>query len=253
MFLSNRARGWVAARTASWMALDWVLAIYVTFVAFVATVWSVPGWQYIFGGHAAIVAGLLLLPPRGAEGTARAAESVWLSGARSVARFLRYTYPALLLIPFFEEVSLTVNAAAIDTPYWFEHYLFNTDRALFGGAGHHALAGGQSGARRDHARLLLLYFLPIIGGIVIAWNGTRRGRGTPGCGFHTAMTCMMLGFFLSCVVSVPPRARAEHPEVMAGLRPFGGWVFTRAIELIIAGRRFREDVSQALTSRVRGR
>ena len=51
------------------------------------------------------------------------------------------------------------------------------------------------------------------------------------------MTCMMLGFFLSYVwyPFLPARGPWEHPEVMAGLRPFGGWVFTRAIELIIAG------------------
>src|SRR5262245_10375626 len=117
------ARSWVAARVASWMALDWILASYVIFVALVAIVWTVPRWPYILGGHVAIVAGLLLLPPRGsAWEQARAADSRWLSAARSVARFLRYTYPALLLTPFFEEVSLTVNAAAGDAPYWFEHY-----------------------------------------------------------------------------------------------------------------------------------
>src|SRR4029078_11801396 len=80
------------------------------------------------------VAGLLLLPSRGAAWEhPRAADSRWLSCARSVARFLRYTHPALLCTPLFEEVSLTVNAAAGDAPYWFEHYLFNADRALFGG------------------------------------------------------------------------------------------------------------------------
>jgi hypothetical protein len=46
----------------------------------------------------------------------RAADSRWLFYARSVARFLRYTYPALLLTPLFEEVSLTVNAAAATRP-----------------------------------------------------------------------------------------------------------------------------------------
>ena len=66
-------------------------------------------------------------------GTAASGLFRWLSWARSVARFLRYTYPALLLTPLFEEVSLTVNAAAGDAPYWFEHYLFNADRMLFGG------------------------------------------------------------------------------------------------------------------------
>jgi hypothetical protein len=48
---------------------------------------------------------------------------------------------------------------------------------------------------------------------------------------------MMLGFFLSYVwyPFLPARRPWEHPDVMAGLRPFGGGLFTRAIELIIAG------------------
>ena len=53
------------------MALDWVLATYVTFVALVAVAWSVPWWPYILAGHTAIVVGLLLLPPRGAAWPAR--------------------------------------------------------------------------------------------------------------------------------------------------------------------------------------
>ena len=221
------------------MALDWVLAAYVTFVALVAVAWSVPWWPYILAGHTGIVVGLLLLPSRGAPWEQpRAADPRWLSWARSVARFLRYTYPALLLTPFFEEVSLTVNAAAADAPYWFEHYLFNADKTLFGGTPAVMLsqAGGPVLDEIMHA-FYFSYFLLIIGGIVIAWNGGRRGRGTPGRGFHTAMTCMMLGFFLSYVwyPFLPARGPWEHPEVMAGLRPFGGWVFTRAIELIIAG------------------
>ena len=221
------------------MALDWVLAAYVTFVALVAVVWSVPWWPYILAGHAAIVVGLLLLPSRGAAWEQpRAADPRWLFWARSVARFLRYTYPALLLTPFFEEVSLTVNAVAADAPYWFEHYLFNADSTLFGGTPAVMLsqAGNPVLDEIMHA-FYFSYFLLIIGGIVIAWNGGRRGRGTPGSGFHTAMTCMMLGFFLSYVwyPFLPARGPWEHPEVMAGLRPFGGWVFTRAIELIIAG------------------
>jgi membrane-associated phospholipid phosphatase len=47
----------------------------------------------------------------------------------------------------------------------------------------------------------------------------------------------MLGFFLSFVwyPFLPARGPWEHPELVDGLRPFGGWAFTRAIELIIAG------------------
>jgi membrane-associated phospholipid phosphatase len=233
------ARSWVAARMASWMALDWVLASYVTFVALVAIVWTVPRWPYILVGHAAIVVGLLLLPSRGAAWERpRAADSRWWSGARAVARFLRYTYPALLLTPFFEEVSLTVNAAAGNAPYWFEHYLFSADRTLFGGTPAVMLSqAGNSVIDEIMHAFYFSYFVLIIGGIVIAWTSGRRGRGTPGNGFHTAMTCMMLGFFLSYVwyPFLPARGPWEHAEVMAGLRPFGGWVFTRVIEWIIAG------------------
>jgi membrane-associated phospholipid phosphatase len=221
------------------MALDWALAIYIAYVALVAVAWAVPHWSYILVGHAALIVGLLLLPPRGAAWEhPRLADSRWLSSTRSVARFLRYTYPALLLTPFFEEVSLTVNAAAAGAPYWFEHHLFNADRALFGATPAVLLsqAGNPVVDEIMHA-FYFSYYLLIIGGIVIAWNGGRRGRLTPGRGFHTAMACMMVGFFLSYVwyPFLPARGPWEHSEVMAGLRPFGGGPFTRAIELIIAG------------------
>jgi membrane-associated phospholipid phosphatase len=219
--------------------LDWALAAYVTFVALIAIVWTVPSWPYILGAHVALIGGLLLLPPRGAAWEqACASDSRWRRRARSAARFLRYTYPALLLTPFFEEASLTVNAAAVNAPYWFEHYLFNADRALFGGTPAVMLsqAGNPALDEMMHA-FYFSYYLLIIGGIVIAWNRGRGGRGTPGGGFHTAMLCMMLGFFLSYVwyPFLPARGPWEHPEVVSGLRPFAGWIFTRAIELIIAG------------------
>ncbi len=171
------------------------------FVALVAVVWAVPQWPYILMGHAALVIGLLLLPPRGAAWEEpRAGESRWRSSARSTLRFLRYTYPALLLTLFFEEVSLTVNAAAAGAPYWFDQYLFDADRMLFGGVPAVMLsqAGNVVLDEIMHA-FHFSYYILIIGGIVIAWNGDRRGRGTPGRGFQTTMTCMMLGFFLSYV------------------------------------------------------
>jgi membrane-associated phospholipid phosphatase len=229
-----RDRGRVAAPASTWMALDWALALYVTYVGFVAVGWAVPYWPYVLGGHAALVVTLLLLPPRGAAWEqSRPSDSRWLSSARSVARFLRYTYPALLLTPFFEEVSLTVNAAAAGAPYWFEHYLVNADRTLFGGTPAVMLSQAGHPVLDEIMHAFYFSYYPlIIGGIVIAWNAGRRGRG-----FHTAMTCMMLGFFLSYVwyPFLPARGPWEHPELMADLRPFGGWVFTRAINLIMAG------------------
>ena len=48
----------------------------------------------------------------------------------------------------------------------------------------------------------------------------------------------MLGFFFSYVwyPFLPARGPWEHPDVMAGLRPFGsGWIFTPILKQIMAG------------------
>ena len=230
----------VATRALSWTALDWAVVLYATFVALVAVVWAVPQWPYILTGHAALVIGVLSLPPRGAAWEERrAGESRWRSSARRTVRFFRYTYPALLLALFFEEVSLTVNAAASHTPYWFEKYLYEADRILFGGVPAVMLSQAGTAALDEVMHgFHFSYYLLIICGIVIAWNGGRRGSGTPGRGFERTMTCMMLGFFLSYVwyPFLPARGPWEHPDVMAGLRPFGsGWIFTPVLNLIMAG------------------
>jgi hypothetical protein len=229
----------VAVGAGSWTAVDRAVAIYAMFVALVAVVWAVPWWPFILGGHAARVVGLRLLPPRGAAWERpRPSDPRWLTGARSVARFLRYTYPALLLTPFFEEVSLTVNAAAPAAPYWFEQYLFDADRMLFGSIPSVTLseAGNPLLDEIMHA-FHLAYFPLIVGGIVIAWNGGRRARVTPGGGFDRAMLSMMLGFFLSYVwyPFLPARGPWEHPDVMAGLRLFDGWIFGPLSKVLIAG------------------
>ena len=227
-------------RPASWIALDWAVALYATFVAVLAVVCApaIPQWPYIVGLHAVLVGAMIWMPARGSAWEHVRPEPRWLGHTRATARFLRYTYPALLLTPFFEEVALTVNAVAPQAPYWFEHYLFAADRALFG-AEPAVLLSSTGGPVLDeimHA-FYFAYFPIIIGGIVLAWNGGRRKGVTPAPGFHTAMTCMMLGFFLSYVwyPFLPARGPWEHPDVMAGLRPFDGWAFTTAIDLIMAG------------------
>jgi membrane-associated phospholipid phosphatase len=151
---------------------------------------------------------------------------------------LRYTYPALLLTPFFEEVALTVNAVFPNAPHWFEGWLFAADQALFGGIPAVMLSerGGPILDEIMHA-FYFAYFPLIIGGIVLAWTGGPGKHERPGAGFHTAFTGMMLGFFLSYVwyPFLPARGPWEHPEVMSGLRHFDGWVFTRIIQKIIDG------------------
>ena len=230
----------LTARFEAWNSVDWAVAIYATYVAVVAVVFreTVAQWPFLLVGHAALVTALLLMPPRGAAWESpRADDPAWRAWLRAAARFLRYTYPALLLTPFFEEASLTVNAASPGAPYWFESYLLAADRALFGGTP--AVMLSQAGVPLLDEVMHAFYFAyyPLITfGIVIAWRGWNR-RGTPAPGFDTVMTCMMLGFFLSYIwyPFLPARGPWEHPEIMTGLRPFGGWVFTRAIEVIIAG------------------
>jgi len=224
-----------------WIPVDWAVALYATFVAVLAVVCrsAIPQWPYILLAHGGLVAAMLHLPPRGTDWEQpRESDPRWLSRARVVARFLRYTYPALLLTPFFEEVALTVNGVTPQAPYWFEASLFATDRTLFGAEPAVLLSpwGGPLLDEIMHA-FYFAYFPLIIGGIVLAWNGGRRDGVTPAPGFHTAMTCMMLGFFLSYIwyPFVPARGPWEHPEIVGSLRPFSGWVFTRAIDAIMAG------------------
>jgi len=224
-----------------WNPVDWATAIYATFVAALAVIYAsaVPHWSFIVLWHTGLVVALLWLPPRGAPWEhARLGEPPWRARTREVFRFLRYTYPALLLTPFFEEVAFTVNAVFPNAPHWFEGWLFAADRALFGGIPAVMLSerGGPILDEIMHA-FYFAYFPLIIGGIVVAWTGGVGGRGRPAAGFHTAFTGMMLGFFLSYVwyPFLPARGPWEHPEIMAGLRSFDGWVFTRIIQRIIDG------------------
>lgn len=232
-------RPWTAhlGGPAGWLVLDWVLAAYLLYVAGIALVWRVEEWPGIALTHAAALGLMLILPARGAAWERPyAADGPWFGWLRATARFLRYTYPALLLTPFFEEVALTVNAAARLDPYWFERYLYAADAALFGGSP--AVLLSQHGIPLTdevmHA-FYFSYFPLVIGGIVVAWTGGRRGA-TPAPGFQRAFTCMMLGFLLSYVwyPFLPARGPWENPALMEGLRPFSGWLFTDAIHVIIS-------------------
>ena len=201
----------VAARTPSWTALDWAVVLYAMFVALVAVVWAVPQWPYILTGHAALVIGLLWLPSRGAAWEELLpGESLWRSSARRTVRFFRYTYPALLLALFFEEVSLTVNAAAAGAPFWFEQYLYEADRMLFGGVP--AVMLSQAGnAVLDEVMhgFHFSYYILIIGGIILAWNGEHRTGNTPGAWIPDGDDVHDAGLLpLLCVVPVPARAGA---------------------------------------------
>jgi hypothetical protein len=173
---------WIAARLKTWIAVDWALASYVGYVAAIAVIFSVPHWRWILLGHSALVLLILSLPERGAGWEApRDDDPGWRAAVRSIARFLRYTYPPLLLTPFFEEVALTVNAAATHAPYWFEHDLYTADHVLFGASPAVILsqAGGPAPDEVMHA-FYFSYFIVIIGGTIFAFNGGDATAAGPG-------------------------------------------------------------------------
>ena len=226
------------ARLSSWIAVDWAVAAYTLGVGILALLCAraIPQWPLLVAGHGALLAILFLLPPRGARWEqGRFDDPSWLSAARRVGRFLRYTYPALLLTPFFEEVRFTVNATRPSRPYWFEAYLYAADGALFGTTPAVAISAVPAPALDELMHALYFSYYPlIIGGIVTAWIGSKRAGATPGYGFHT-MTSMMLGFFFAYVwyPFLPARGPWENPELMSGVREFDGFLFTPLIQWII--------------------
>jgi membrane-associated phospholipid phosphatase len=229
----------IANRSSSWIAVDWAVATYSLYVAAVALVFArnIPQWPLLVVGHTALVVALLLLPPRGAKWEQlRSDGSTWLGGARRVGRFLRYTYPALLLTPFFEEVRFTVTALGPGRSYWFEPHLYAADRALFGTTPAVAISQAPSPLLDELMHALYFSYYPIIiGGIVIAWLG--KGDARPGAGFHTTITSMMLSFFFSYVwyPFLPARGPWENTELMAGVREFQGYLFTPLVRWMIDG------------------
>jgi membrane-associated phospholipid phosphatase len=230
----------ITERVSSWIAVDWAVAVYSLFVAALSLVFArtIPQWPMLVIGHTALVAALLPLPARGAPWEQlRSDDSSWLSGARRVGRFLRYTYPALLLTPFFEEVRFTITALGPSRAYWFEPYLYAADRALFGTTPAVAISQAPAPVLDELMHALYFFYYPIIiGGIVIAWIG-KGAAARPGSGFHTAITAMMLSFFFSYVwyPFLPARGPWENPELMAGLREFDGFLFTPLVRWMIDG------------------
>jgi membrane-associated phospholipid phosphatase len=187
--------------------------------------------------HALVVFVVFVLPPRGAPWEiASSNEPVWRRIVRGGARFLRFTYPLILVLLFFEEVQQTVNAIAPASPYWFEPKLYAADRWLFGELPA-LFMSGWVGLPQDeivHAFYFSYYFI-LIAGVTVAWFGPKGTKNQPGPGFEGIITSMMLAFFLCFIWYpwLPARGPWENPELMSGLRPFEGVVFTPIIEWII--------------------
>jgi hypothetical protein len=232
----------VVSEALFWMkryrAVDVLVLAYTAWVGALVAVFhrNVREAPWLVAFHLIVFLVVAILPPRGsAWERSPAGEARWKRRARGGLRFFRYTYPLLLVLFFFEEVEHTVHAVWGFSGYWFETYLYAADRWIFGELPS-VLLNPFTGLVQDeivHGFYLSYYFI-FVGGAVYAWfGGTRSGH--PARGFQTTLTSIMAAFFL-CFVwypFLPGRGPWESPELMAGMTPFRGFVFTPLIERII--------------------
>ncbi len=222
--------------------MDWLIAVYTLWTGILIAVLHErirEPWT-LLAAHAGILLFLLLLPRRGAAWEqSKAGESRGAFLGREVLRYLRYGYPLLLVIFFFEEVERTILAVWPTSGYWFEARLYAADRALFGEAPAVLLAAFQH-PWVDEARHFFYssYYYILIGGSGAAWFiGYKRDGGAPGPGYAMAMTSVIAAFLCAFVWYpwIPARGPWENPDLMATLPAFEGFSFQRLIEVIIAG------------------
>ncbi len=188
--------------------------------------------------HAVIIGLMVALPARGAAWENRTpAESLIWTVLRQALRFLRYMYPLALAIFFFEEVGYFVNALWPHDPYWFEAHLFAIDRAVFGGSPG-VLVNPYVGMPQDEIMhfFYFSYYLILLGGGSFAYLGWPLTNKPPAAGFNTAITSVTAAFLFAFIwyPYLPARGPWEHPDLVKGLQPFQGILFTPWIETIIA-------------------
>ena len=230
------------ARPPRWMAVDWLAAAYTILTGALIAVRheSVRDPWSLLAAHAGILLFLAVLPARGAAWEQPTpGESRLRFLLREVVRYLRYGYPLLLAIFFFEEVQRTVLAVWPTSGYWFEPHLYAADRAVFGATPAVALAAWQ-GPWLDELMHFFYscYYYILIGGSGAAWFiGYKRTGRAPGPGYSLAMTSVIAAFLCAFVWYpwLPARGPWENPQLMATLPPFEGYWFQRLIEAIIAG------------------
>ena len=224
-----------------WTAVDWLCGSYAlaTGVLIAARGEAIERAGLLLAAHAAILLLILALPPRGAAWeqlkTAESTAAFWL---REAARFLRHSYPLLLVLYFFEEVRYTVLSVWPAAGYWLEPLLHAADQHLFGVAPAVALSAWLTPWVDELMHFFYFsYYFIIIGGAVLAWAaGYRRNGEAPGPGFSLALTSVVAAFLCAFVWYpwLPARGPWANPELMVALPPFEGFAFQRLIEQIIA-------------------
>ncbi len=219
------------------MFVDRIVALYTAWIALLVVLRRehVPEWPAILGFHLFVLAFMFSLPGRGAPWeSSPPAEAAWKRHIRGGLRFLRYTYPLLLMVFYFEEVQYTVNALWPEAPYWFEGHLYALDRLLFGELPS-VLLNAATGLFQDelmHAFYFAYYFI-VIGGAVRAWLG--EGCPRPGPALAPTVTSIVTAFLL-CFVwypLLPARGPWENGELMSTLTPFEGRLFIPMVETLL--------------------
>jgi membrane-associated phospholipid phosphatase len=219
-----------------WTAVDIAVGVYALATAVLVAVryHAVADPLSILAFHGIVLLVILALPPRGSTWEmSSSGEPKWKFILRGGARFLRYGYPLLLILFFFEEVEQMIHAVTPQTPYWFEPYLYAADRWLFGELPAVVLSDWVGLVQDEimHGFYFSYYFI-VIGGVVLAYVGAKK---LPGPGFDTAITSMIFAYLLAFIWYpwLPARGPWENPELMATLPPFQGFFFKPIIEWII--------------------
>ena len=219
--------------------LDRLLVVYTTLVGlFVALNFATVDHPVaLLAAHVGIIAFIVLLPPRGAAWESRTfGEALSWTVVRQTLRFLRHMYPLGLVIFYFEEVGLFVNALWRDVPYWFETSLYAADRAAFGDSPGVLLAP-FIGLLQDEIMhfFYFSYYLVVLGGGCLAYIGRPFVKRPPAAGFEKAITSSVAAFLFAFVwyPYLPARGPWEDTALMEGLPAFQGVLFTPLIEAII--------------------
>ncbi|MGD8329791.1 MAG: phosphatase PAP2 family protein [Acidobacteriota bacterium] len=230
---------WFERLRTRWVPVDWIMAGYTLWMGLLIALHAgnVPQWPRLVGFHAAVVVILLILPPRGAAWETRAG-SLALRLPQQFLRFVRYAYPLLLALFFFEEGRFTVNMIFPDTPYWFEPWLYRADAALFGDLPSRIMNDWVSPATTEVMHFFYWsYYIILIGGALLAYVGLERrdSEDLPAPGFDATITSLALAFVLAflCYPWLAARGPWENPALMAEMTPLRGGVFTWMMDRII--------------------
>jgi len=217
-----------------WTTLDWGIALYTIYVSVLLLVTrSIPEWWILLILHGVLLAALAMIPARGESWERRRVEAGWRVTLRQIGVILRYMYPLVIVLLFFEEGQYIVNILYPDSPYWFEKYLYAADQWLFGTHPSLFLLSWRSRPLDELMHFFYFsYFLVLICGPLIGRippkGSPNRETGFTRPEFESALTCMVLGFLCAFVWYpwIPARGPFENLELIASQPPFEGGVFT---------------------------